>query len=462
VSVSLDQVVTGLGLLGNVLSLPNQVQAQQQQNAQTQALLKDSGIPDEMIKAATPEPMLRWLSPQQGGFTGHLLGGVGDVGSILSSVVGKPVAAPRMQLSDLAEASKLRVAHQQGLAKDELGRVIMDPKSTKRDIASAAIKAGSTDQALRLMRGGDEQRPPASILGLRSTLESMDPDDPRRAGYQRALDAQLAADKQRRDEENQAILDRQPPHYTPEETERRRHDQIIADRQVDAKRLGLKEGTPEYNYHMAHGYPPQAPREKAEPTYEEDFAAEVRRRDALGRSPLTMDQVPSEPVEDTVRRTRAARAAGKAGEKAGTPVPPPAPTVGERDAAAKAAAAKAAADKAAADQAAAAQGPGLGTRLYRGLFGGPAAAGPQGGTPDTSTTQTPTTGATTTSTTQPPGGDSDEQALAILRTIDFDSLPKETQAQVTAARDAGMPLWPLANWLVSLQPPQPGPPAPPR
>ena len=241
-SVSLDQVVTGLGLLGNVLSLPNQVQNQQIQNEQTRALLQGSGIPDDMIKAATPEPMMRWLSPQQGGFTGHVLGGVGDVGSILSTIVGKPVAAPRMTLPELAEASKLRAAHQQGLAKDALGQVIMDPKSTKRDIAAAAIKAGSTDQALRLMRG-DEGRPPASILGLRSTIESMEPDDPRRPAYQRALDAQEAENKRLADEAAQRIAERQPPHYDPAQTEQMRHAQLMKDRGADAENAGFKPGS---------------------------------------------------------------------------------------------------------------------------------------------------------------------------------------------------------------------------
>ncbi len=253
--IEIGDIVTGLGLLGNVLSLPRQVQAQQMGNEQTRMLLKDSGLPPEMIAAATPEPMLRWLSPQQGGFMGHVLGGVGDVGSILSTVVGKPVKAPRMELSDLAEASKLRVAHQQGLAKEELGKVIMDPTKSRRDIAAAAIKAGSTDQALRLMRGDGEGRPPASILGLRSAIESMDPDDPRLPGYQRSLDAQLEYERQRREEEDRRIRAREPRHYDPAETERMRHEQVMADRAKDAEAAGEKPGTPEYNYRMAYGHP---------------------------------------------------------------------------------------------------------------------------------------------------------------------------------------------------------------
>src|SRR5262245_65809112 len=95
--VDLSDIVTGLGMLGNWLALPRSVEAQQIQNEQTRALLTGSGIPDADIQAATPEPMLRWLSPKQGGFTGKVLGGVGDVGAILSTVVGKPIKAPRLE-----------------------------------------------------------------------------------------------------------------------------------------------------------------------------------------------------------------------------------------------------------------------------------------------------------------------------------------------------------------------------
>jgi hypothetical protein len=448
VSVSLDQVVTGLGLLGNVLSLPNQVQNQQIQNEQTRAMLQGSGIPDDMIKAATPEPMMRWLSPQQGGFTGHVLGGVGDVGSILSTIVGKPVAAPRMTVPELAEASKLRVAHAQALAKDDLGRIIMDPKSTKRDIAGAAIKAGSTDQALRLMRGGDEQRPPASILGLRSTLESMDPDDPRRPGYQRALDAQLAADKQRRDEENQAILDRQPPHYDPAQTYQMRHEAEQTQRGKEADQLHLTGD--DRDYYMSYGHKPIARQAKAEPTYEEDYATEQRRRDALARNALTMDQVPNEPVDVTVRRNRAARAAGKGAEKAGAPLPdaPPPPPGPEPGTAAYQRQLETDALKGA---------PAAGTVIGKSL-GGKATA-PQG-PPGPSPTLSPPP----PSDPNAPAPDSDAALDAYLHSVKMEQLPPDVRQQVQDAADAGMNKWALASWLQSLtsssQPPATASPAP--
>src|SRR4029450_11323824 len=86
--IELDEVMTGLGMLGNVLSLPRQVQNQQIANEQMKTLLAGSGLPEDMIKAATPEPSMRWLSAGQPGFGGTVLGGVGDVGAILATAGG--------------------------------------------------------------------------------------------------------------------------------------------------------------------------------------------------------------------------------------------------------------------------------------------------------------------------------------------------------------------------------------
>ena len=410
--VSLDEVVTGLGLLGNVMSLPRQVQNQQIQNEQTKALLKDSGLPEEMIKSATPEPMMRWLSPQQGGFTGHVLGGVGDVGSILSTVVGKPVKAPRVDIADLASASKLRSAHAEALAKKNLGDVIMNPKSSKRDIAAAAITAGSTDQALRLMRG-DEGRPPASILGLRSTIESMDPDDPRLPAYKRALDAQLAENKRLADEANQRIIDRQPEHYDPAQTWKMRHDAEQAQRAKEADRLGLKGD--ERQFYLDFGHQRQARQPKADKTYEDYLAEENRKRNAMMKDPRLAKQVEKmEPAEITARRNMEAARQAAADAASGKPLPPPPPPPAKR-----------------------------------GATGG-AAVGALFGASPTETPTTTTPESTTTSTTQPPAASDDPEADAILAGFHMEDQPPEIRAQIQAAIDAKTPNRVLANWILSL------------
>jgi hypothetical protein len=433
--IELDEIMTGLGMLGGVLSLPRQVQNQQIANEQMKTLLAGSGLPDEMIKAATPEPSMRWLSAGQPGFGGKVLGGVGDVGSILTTVVGKPIKAPRMELADLAAASKLRSSHAEQLAKQRLSQVIMDPKSTKRDIAAASIAAGNTQEAIRLMRGDGEGRPPASILGLRSAIESMSDDDPRKPAYKRALADQLEYERQQREEADRLIRERQPPHYTPEETEARRHAQIMKDRDTDARARGYKPGTPEYDYYMSYGHPRVERQAAPERTYEEDFDAEVRRRTSLlGKAgqPKRLEDFP-EPVDVTVRRNRAAREKGKAAEKSGAPIPekppPPAPKPGTE----------------AYRRQQLEEGVAAGLRGTAGLEGG-------------GSTTTTTPGTTTTTTTQPPAADtSDAAAWAIFDAIDPSTLPPGAAEMLLAARKAGTPAWTMANWARSLQQARPQP-----
>src|SRR4029453_19343200 len=106
--IELDEIMTGVGLLGNVLSLPRQVEGQQIENEQQKALLKEAGYDEATIAKMAPQPRMRWLSAGQPGFGGAVLGGVGDVGSILTTIVGKPIKAPRMELSDIAAASTMR------------------------------------------------------------------------------------------------------------------------------------------------------------------------------------------------------------------------------------------------------------------------------------------------------------------------------------------------------------------
>jgi hypothetical protein len=413
--VDINDIVTGLGMLGNVLALPRSVEAQQLENEQKRAMLAGSGIPEDQIAAATPEPMLRWLSPKQGGFTGKVLGGVGDVGAILSTVVGKPVKAPRMDLSDLASASRLRVEHQKALAQQHLQDVIAKPGATDKEIGEAAIAAGSIEGGLRYLRGTDRKLP-SSVLGLRGFINSLPPGDPRRAEAQQTLDDALQAEKERADEAQRRSQENADRHYlTPEQEYQQRQDAMMKDRAARAAERGLKKGTPEHGYFMDHGYeqPERAP--KATTTLDDEIDRERRRRDALLRA-NQKDQIPDEPPEVTARRNLKAREAAENAAKRGEAIPPPPPPKPK---------------------------PGLEAGLVAGMTG----AGEkldQGTTPSS----------TTTSTTQP-APDSDAAADAILGSIDWESLPPEAQQQVKAAAAAGMPKWPLANWLLSLQAPSP-------
>lgn len=418
--IELDEIMSGLGLLGNVLSIPQQIGNQQIQNEQTRLMLKDSGLPPEMIAAATPEPSMRWLSAHQPGFGGKVLGGVGDVGSILTTIVGKPIKAPRMELSDLAAASTLRTKHGQELAKKRLGAVILDPKSTNKDIAAAAIESGDTNEALRLLRrGGDSAKPPASILGLRGAIESMDPDDPRLPAYKRALDDQLEYNRQQDEAAQRRAQENANLHYlTPAQIEEQRHGQVMADRAKDAATLGLKEGTEEHTTFMATGRPPQKARERAARTIEDYIADENRRRNAMLKDPRQAKLIPNmESVETTARRNMAAAEKAGAAQKAGEELPPPPPPPKPKG--------------------------------LPGAAGGAAIGGILGGeTP----TPTSTPSSTTTSTTEPPADDA--KAWEILNSIEIGKLSSDGQAEATqllAAVKQGMPIWQAAGWAQSLR-----------
>jgi hypothetical protein len=420
--IELDEIMQGLGMLGGVLSLPRQVEGQQIENEQQKALLKEAGYDEATIAKMAPQPRMRWLSAGQPGFGGKVLGGVGDVGSILTTIVGKPIKAPRMEMSDLAAMSTMRAKNAQALAQKRLGEVVMDPKSTNRDIAAASIAAGNTDAALRLMRPDSGGRPPASILGLRSAIESMSDDDPRKPAYKRALADQVEYERQRREEEDRMIRERQPKQYDPAESYRMRHEEEMKQRDAEARKRGYTEGSPEYKYYMSYGHdrPERAP--KAEKTLDEYIDDENRRRTALAKDPRTRKEIPDEPVETTARRNMQNAQKAAAEQKSGAPVPPEAP-------------------------------PKPKPKGLPGAAGGAAIGGMFGG--ETPTTSTPLS--TTTSTTQPPNAVANPDE--ILARFTMEDQPPEIQAQIQEAVTAGMKGWPLANWLISLQPSilKPGP-----
>lgn len=418
-TVRLDEVVTGLGLLGNLLSIPRQVESQQTENEQLRALLTGTGVPQEQINAATPEPAMRWLSPKQGGFTGKVLGGVGDVGSILSTVVGKPVKAPRMDLSEMAAATTMRSAFAKSQAQQRLQDAIARGASNK-EIGELAVAAGSIEGGLRFLRA-DDYKTPGSIFAARERLSRMAPDDPNRPALERLIEQDKAEWDRRQQEQDRLLRERQPPHYTPEETEQRRHAQIMKQRDEEAQARHYTPGSPEYKYYMDFGHdrPERAP--KAGKTLDDYIEDERRRRDRWKPGDPNPPN-PNDPIEDAARRNMAAAEEAKrraaTGEKPPPPPPPPEPRPGTPAYERK--------------------------KLEEGLGAGMRARPSEAAT-GTTTTTTPST--TTTSTTENP----DAEVDAYLRSINLDTLPPAVREQVKAAAAAGMPKWPLANWLRSLQ-----------
>src|SRR5262245_3933177 len=235
--VRLDDIISGLGMLGGVLSMPRRVEAAEQQNAIERQLLSGTGMSQADIEAATPQPSMRWLSPAQGGFTGKVLGGVGDVGSVLSTIVGKPLPSPRASLAELAESSKMRAGFAKEQAKHRLVSPLRDPNAKREDVLAAAAEAGSTDAVIRAYGAlGAGPKPPSSLFGARRRLAELDPNDPEAKHLQSAIDADEAARQRSAEEAADRALDRfkkEHPYYdvSPEERQRRIDAEKAAERE---------------------------------------------------------------------------------------------------------------------------------------------------------------------------------------------------------------------------------------
>jgi hypothetical protein len=415
--VKLDDIVTGLGMLGGLLATPRRIEAQQQQSDIERQLLQGSGMSQTDIDAATPQPSMRWLSPQQGGFTGKILGGVGDVGSLLSSVVGKPIAAPRASLSDLAEASKMRIAHQKDLAEADLIDK-MQHGGKPEEIAALGIKSGHGDAAFRYLgRSTGPQHPPGSPFAARVRLHTLDPNSDEARQLQAGLDADQAARTTAADEAQkraeQRFRDTHPfADISPEQEQHRKFVQLQTDRGAYAD---SQHYTPEQKaFFIGHGFPMPT----AKP------ARGLTMKDVAGKvaGEMHSEQPSIEPDPDTLRRRIYARAKTlsaqgiKIDDFDPSITPPPEPPPPEKPAAP----------------------PPQTWRQWAG-FGGP---------DETSTTNTPTT--TSSSTTQP-SHDPLPPEWSFL-----DEIPISTPEQVAQGQqlhDAllkGMPLDAAKNWAIAI------------
>ena len=238
--------------------MPRRVEAAEQQNAIERQLLQGTGMSQADIEAATPQPSMRWLSPAQGGFTGKVLGGVGDVGSILSTIVGKPIPSPRASLAELAESSKMRA----GFAKEQARRrfidVVKDPKSTSQDIAAAGAEAGSMDEAMRFLRP-TAPRPPGSAFAARQRLATLDPNSDEARQLRQGLAEDEAARQRTADEAAKRAEERFKKQHpfadiSPEEQQHRKAAQLEKDRRAYAAEHKLSPQDTEF--YVQHGYQP--------------------------------------------------------------------------------------------------------------------------------------------------------------------------------------------------------------
>jgi hypothetical protein len=433
--VQLEDIMTGLGMLGGVLSTPRRIQYQQQQNEMTRALLQGSGIPQADIAAATPEPSMRWLSPQQGGFTGKVLGGVGDVGALLSTIVGKPLTAPRASLSDLAAASKMRSGFQQQQAKTRLVNLLKDPKAKREDVLAAAAEAGAGAGEILRGYGVTGPKAPGSLFAARTRLAGLDPNSDEYKQLKQSIADQEAREDAKQAARDAAMEKRYHPPMDPGLSEQKRHDQQIKDRQADAERLGLQPGTKEYKDYVygygAAGKPPAGPKPLSYEKIVQD-QARIWQQAHKGRA---LDQA----AWDAVHRNAYQFASGLVGQgqtvegfdpndPAMKPPPPKPPSLGPT-------------------------APPMSTTSTPTSAGARVGAVPEGGgetepttpPPTTSTTFTPTT--PTTTTTAPPSQMQLPPEWAWLDDIVITTPEQKTQAeQLVAALQQGMPMQAAKNW----------------
>lgn len=295
--VHLDDIVTGLTMLGGALSTPRRIEVQQQQRDIERQLLQGSGMSQEDIDAATPQPSMRWLSPQQGGFTGKVLGGVGDVGSILSSIVGHPIAAPRASLSDLAAANKMRTAHAQSQAEEQMFDK-MTHGGTPAEIAALGIKSGHGDAAIRYFsHANDPAKVPGSAFAARQRLSTLDPNSDEARQLRSGLDADEAARARQADEQQRRFEERYKKEHpfsdvSPAEQQHQKFQQLQKDRADYATAHNF---TPEETpFFLEHGYR-QPPAKPARGLTMKDVALKVA-------GEMHSEQPSIEPDPDTLRR----------------------------------------------------------------------------------------------------------------------------------------------------------------
>src|SRR5262245_30150267 len=156
--------IQGLQMLGGILALPRQAQYAQQDVMQKRAMLKDTGMTDDEINKVLPDAPLQWMSPgtpgEPTGIGGKILGGVGDVGALLSTIAGQPIGPPRASITDLAAASKMRKQFSETNALDKLASTIEkdDP------IGAQLIRAGDVEAYGRI-RSAQERNKPGTRFG---------------------------------------------------------------------------------------------------------------------------------------------------------------------------------------------------------------------------------------------------------------------------------------------------------
>src|SRR5215813_4641477 len=302
--------VQGLQMLGGVLALPRSAQYAQESAEAHRRMLQDTGIDPADIKEMYPDAPLQWLAASDKGIGGKILGGVGDVGALLSTIAGQPIGPPRMGISDIANAAKMRKQYKEEQSLNELAKTETDP------VGKALLGTGSMDaygryKAAQLRaQGGAGGLFGTSEMGMRSRLawlKQNKPDSPEIPALEKGI-----ADYEAR----HPTPPPPQPRVPPGEAYTQRHDAMMQSRQKEAAGYGYKPGTPEYNYF-----------------FKQALAAEKQRAAGMGDVP-NMDNVTktAQAAWDAYQAQHNAKGGTTPPQTptppTGPPAPPPAPTPG--------------------------------------------------------------------------------------------------------------------------------------
>jgi hypothetical protein len=169
-AMEFQDYVQGLQMLGGILALPRSLQYQQQEAEAHRKMLEGTGIDPSEVQSMYPDAPMHWLQAGDQGVGGKILGGVGDVGALLSTIAGKPIGPPRASVTELASAAKLRKGVQKDKAESALSAAITAGPQSKangqmetgaefqRRIASMGVGAGSVDRSLQGFFGIDKSQ----------------------------------------------------------------------------------------------------------------------------------------------------------------------------------------------------------------------------------------------------------------------------------------------------------------
>jgi len=279
--------IQGLQMLGGILALPRSAQYAQEDVLQKRAMLRDTGLTEAEINKMLPDAPMGWLRPGEG-VGGKILGGVGDVGALLSTIAGQPIGPPRASISELAAASKMRKEFKQQNAYEALAASVEKDDPT----GAALIRAGNVDaygrrSAAQLAHPpGEFGKSEEGLYTKLAWLKKNKPDSPEIPALEQGI----------KDYEARHPVPPPPEKkIPPAEAWQQRHDVMIQARQKEAGNYGYKPGTPEYNYYMQHGFGPPAGRGADKDLdynyfFKQALAAEKQRAAGMGDVP-NMDNV---------------------------------------------------------------------------------------------------------------------------------------------------------------------------